>query len=141
MACGDHRAQPFALVPGLALDPAGSRDPVALLAALVDLRDRGLCRPLPLVTGASAEYADRRHRGDSVEMALSAAGKAFGGAFGDGKDRHVQYLYGPDVTLGQLTADAPDGVEAGWFDDPTRFGVLARRLWEPLLASENQGRP
>ncbi len=116
-------------------------DPVALLAALVDLRDRGLCRPLPLVTGASAEYADRRHRGDSVEMALSAAGKAFGGAFGDGKDRHVQYLYGPDVTLGQLTADAPDGVEAGWFDDPTRFGVLARRLWEPLLASENQGRP
>jgi len=116
-------------------------DAVGVLAALVDLRDRGLCRPLPVVTGASAEYAERRHRGDSVEMALSAATKAFGGAFGDGKDRHVTYLYGQDATLGRLTADSPEDVEASWFDDPSRFGVLARRLWEPLLAAENQGRP
>ena len=31
--------------------------------------------------------------------------------------------------------------ERAWYDDPSRFGVLARRLWEPLLASETQGRP
>ncbi|WP_241385315.1 exodeoxyribonuclease V subunit gamma [Rhodococcus sp. CH91] len=116
-------------------------DAAGVLAALVDLRDRGLCRPLPLVTGASAEYADRRYRGDSVEMALSAAAKAFGGSFGDGKDRHVTYLYGQGVTFGWLTADTPQSAEASWFDDPSRFGVLARRLWEPLLAAESQGRP
>lgn len=116
-------------------------DAAEQLARLVDLRDRGLQSPLPIVTGASAEYAERRHRGDSVEMAITAAGRAFGGAFGDGQDRHVRYLHGSGVTLGALTDDGPRDDERSWFDDPSRFGVLARRLWEPLLTSENQARP
>lgn len=118
--------------------PADAHDQ---LLRLVSLRDRGLHRPLPIATDASAEYANRRYRGDSVEMALESAGTAFGGAFGDSKDRHLTYLYGTAVGLSALTAAAPLDDEHTWFDDPTRFGVLARRLWEPLLASETQGRP
>ncbi|MEV1133601.1 exodeoxyribonuclease V subunit gamma [Rhodococcus coprophilus] len=116
-------------------------DAAEQLARLVDLRDRGLQSPLPIVTGASAEYAERRHRGDSVEMAITAASRAFGGAFGDGQDRHVTYLHGSGVGLDALTDAGPRDDERPWFDDPSRFGVLARRLWEPLLTSENQARP
>ncbi|WP_072809837.1 exodeoxyribonuclease V subunit gamma [Rhodococcus zopfii] len=110
------------------------------LLRLVSLRDRGLHTPLPITTGASAEYANRRYRGDSVEMALESAGKEFGSAFGD-KDRHLTYLYGAGVSLSGLTSASPLDDERAWCEDPTRFGVLARRLWEPLLASETQGRP
>ena len=74
-------------------------------------------------------------------MALESAGNEFGGKFGDGKDRHVQYLYGSGVGFGELTAAEPLADERTWFDDPTRFGVLSRRLWAPLLAAEKQGRP
>ncbi|MGN5239063.1 exodeoxyribonuclease V subunit gamma [Rhodococcus sp. SJ-3] len=112
-----------------------------LLLQLVDLRDRGLGAVLPLTTGAAAAYAEQRARGGSVDMALESAGNEFGGKFGDGKDRHVQYLYGSGVGFGELTAAEPLADEHVWFDDPTRFGVLSRRLWEPLLAAEKQGRP
>lgn len=118
--------------------PADARDQ---LLRLVSLRDRGLHTPLPITTCASAEYANRRYRGDSVEMALESAAKEFGGAFGDGKDRHLTYLYGTGVSLNALTTAPPLDDERAWHDDPSRFGVLARRLWEPLLASETQGRP
>lgn len=112
-----------------------------LLLQLVDLRDRGVGAVLPMTTGAAAAYAEQRARGGSVDMALDSAGNEFGGKFGDGKDRHVQYLYGSGVGFGDLTAAEPLADEHTWFDDPTRFGVLSRRLWEPLLASEKQGRP
>lgn len=116
-------------------------DATDLLVQLVDLRDRGLAEPLPLVTGASAEYAERRHRGDSAEMARTAAERSFAGSFGDGNDRHVAFLFGSGITLAELASGDPQPDERHWFDDPSRFGVLARRLWEPLLASETQGRP
>ncbi|MEE2033413.1 exodeoxyribonuclease V subunit gamma [Rhodococcus chondri] len=116
-------------------------DALEQLIRLVDLRDRGLHATVPMTTGASAEYAERRYRGDSVEMALEAADRMFGGNFGDGRDRHVAYLYGGAATLESLTVAEPLPDERAWFEDPSRFGVLARRLWEPLLASEHQGRP
>lgn len=116
-------------------------DATELLVQLVDLRDRGLAEPLPLVTGASAEYAERRHRGDSPDMALTAAERAFGGAFGDGNDRHVAFLHGDGITLRELASGDPRPDEQTWYDDPSRFGILARRLWDPLLTAETQGRP
>ncbi|MFD6896931.1 exodeoxyribonuclease V subunit gamma [Rhodococcus sp. NPDC060086] len=115
--------------------------PHELLLQLVDLRDRGLGAVLPMTTGASAAYAEQRVRGGSIDMALDSAGNEFGGKFGDGKDRHVQYLFGSGVGIGDLVAGEPLADERAWFDDPTRFGVLSRRLWEPLLAAETQGRP
>ncbi len=111
-------------------------DPAAELARLVELRDRGLCEPLPIATKASAEYADRRESGAGVEDATEAAAKEFSGTFGDGKDRHLVHVYGDGVTFAHFIAATPDSTEATWSEEPTRFGVVARRLWAPLLACE-----
>jgi len=114
--------------------PAPAEAPT-LLRALVELRDEGLTSPLPIVTGASAVYAERRHQGNSLEEASEGAGKAWDGRFGDWTDRHLAYVYGEEPALSQLLAWAGDGPE------PTRFGGLARRLWEPLLRAEQLGPP
>ncbi|OOL27032.1 hypothetical protein GQ85_41340, partial [Rhodococcus rhodochrous] len=114
-------------------------DALEQLTRLVDLRDRGLHEPLPTATAAAAEYAERRHRGDSVEMGVDAAAQEFGSTYGERTDRHITYLYGSGVTLRDLTAVAARDDEQAWHGEPTRFGALARRLWEPLLSNEIQG--
>lgn len=111
-------------------------DPAGELGRLVDLRDRGLLEPLPIATKSSAEYAARRESGASVEEATDAGAKEWSSAFGDGKDRHLVHVYGEGATFAQFTSAASDSTEATWAEDPTRFGVLARRLWAPLLACE-----
>jgi exodeoxyribonuclease V gamma subunit len=45
-------------------------------------------------------------------------------------------VWGPEPALDVLLAEPPMRDEAGWFDEDTRFGALARRLWAPLLAHE-----
>jgi len=107
----------------------------ALLEDLVELRDGGLTRPLPIAAGASAVYAERRHQGNSVEEALEGAERAWGGRFGDTTDRHLAYIHGPEPHLSQLLEEPGGGSE------PRRFGVLARRLWTPLLGAERLGPP
>ncbi len=116
-------------------------DPAAVLRQLVDLRDRGLREPLPLVTGASAVYADRRCAGSTVEEATAAAATEWGSTFGDATDRHLQWVHGRAPRLDALLAAPPADDERDWSDDPTRFGVLAQRLWSPLLAVEAVGQP
>ncbi|MBY6366453.1 exodeoxyribonuclease V subunit gamma [Rhodococcoides corynebacterioides] len=106
-----------------------------VLRNLVDLRDRGLREPLPLTTRAGGLYADRVTRGVREDAALAAAEREFGG-FGDGSDAAVRLVHGPAVTFADITADTPRDDERVWSDDSTRFGVLARRLWAPLLAVE-----
>ncbi len=97
-------------------------DPGAVLRDLVALHDAGLCEPLPIATGASHTYAARLDAGDTEQEAMTAAGKEWDSLFGDGKDEHVRYVHG--AAFGAFCADA-------------RFGGLARRLWDPLLAAES----
>jgi exodeoxyribonuclease V gamma subunit len=120
--------------------------PVALtvLRELVKLRDAGLAEPLPIATGATAAYADRRFRGSNAEEAIAAAEREFNGGpngpgpFGDHADRHLRYVWGPAPRLEHLMETlAPPG-ERG---ETTRFGALARRMWAPLLGAESQGQP
>ncbi|MBA2416774.1 MAG: exodeoxyribonuclease V subunit gamma [Geodermatophilaceae bacterium] len=110
-------------------------DAAAVLRDLVALRDDGLTRPLPITTGASAAYADRRERGDSTQEAMDGAAKQWSAMFGDKTDRHLGYVYGPEPDLAQLLTEPGDAAE------PTRFAVLARRLWAPLLRAAQQGAP
>jgi exodeoxyribonuclease V gamma subunit len=46
------------------------------------------------------------------------------------------YVFGEARTLAELAADPPSDDEFVWAEEPTRFGVLARRLWDPLLTNE-----
>ena len=97
-------------------------DPGAVLRDLVELYDAGTTGPLPIATGASHAYAARRAAGDTQDEAMTAAGKEWDSLFGDGKDAHVQYVHG--TSFGAFSADS-------------RFGELACRLWDPLLAAES----
>ena len=45
------------------------------------------------------------------------------------------------VAADLLLAVPPADDEHAWADEPTRFGALARRLWDPLLACEQVGQP
>jgi exodeoxyribonuclease V gamma subunit len=116
-------------------------DPRAVLRELVALRDSGLREPLPLAPGASAAYAERRSSGSTVEEATDAAAKQWNGRYGDCTDRHLIYVHGRAPRFEPLLAAAPSVEEAGWYAEPTRFGVLSRRLWTPLLAHETVGQP
>ncbi|MFB7723902.1 exodeoxyribonuclease V subunit gamma [Nocardia sp. NPDC056100] len=117
-----------------------------LLRDLAALRDEGLAEALPIAPAASAAYAERRCQGSSAEDALLAAehefdgGKDGPGRYGEHTDRYLRYVLGPTPRFHQLTESlttAPTAMEA----EPTRFGELARRLWNPLLSNENQGQP
>jgi exodeoxyribonuclease V gamma subunit len=105
-------------------------DPGSVLRDLVALRDEGLREPLPIATGASFAYAERRRAGDSEDEALAAAAKEWGSRFGEGTDASLAYVLGADPSFDRLAA-AP-----GTGSDSTRFGELALRLWTPLLDAE-----
>ena len=111
-------------------------DPLAHLRAVVDLRERGLREPLPLAPRTSHRYAALRRDRRPAPVATAAAQGEWQDRFGDATDRYVQYVYRGNPHWHNLVEATPAADEAGWFDDPTRFGVLSRRLWEPLLAHE-----
>jgi len=109
------------------------------LADLVDLRDRGLCEPLPIAAGASHGYATRREQGEGEGEALQAARSDWGGRFGDATDRYNALVWGEAADFDVLLAAATqpdDGTPSGLSKESLRFGRLARRLWSPLLAAE-----
>ncbi|MFC6012083.1 exodeoxyribonuclease V subunit gamma [Nocardia lasii] len=116
---------------------------LAILRDLVRLRDEGLCEPLPCAPTATAAYAERRVRGDSVADALLAAEHAFDGGqhgpdkFGDHTDRYLRYVWGRAPRFAALATESARPGEP----ETTRFGALARRWWAPLLAAESQGQP
>ncbi|WP_067894595.1 exodeoxyribonuclease V subunit gamma [Nocardia vaccinii] len=115
-----------------------------ILRDLVALRDQGLNEPLPIATAASAVYAERRCQGASVDEARTAADQEFLGGphgpkpYGEHTDRYLRYIWGPAPRLDLLETPLDEPDPAG---EPTRFGSLARRLWNPLLAAETQGQP
>ncbi|MGY0499895.1 exodeoxyribonuclease V subunit gamma [Nocardia sp. FBN12] len=116
---------------------------LAILRDLVRLRDEGLCEPLPCAPAATAAYAERRFRGDSVADALLAAEHAFDGGpngpdkFGDHTDRYLRYVWGRAPRFDCLAGESNRPGEP----ETTHFGALARRWWAPLLAAESQGQP
>lgn len=116
---------------------------LTILRDLVRLRDEGLCEPLPCSPTATAAYAERRFRGDSVADALLAAEHAFDGGpngpdkFGDHTDRYLRYVWGRAPRFDCLAVESSRPGEP----ESTHFGALARRWWAPLLAAESQDRP
>ncbi len=111
----------------------------AALDELVELYDRGMCEPLPLVSETSAAWAEARHVGAD---APEAAGRAWTSGRGfDREDRereHVLVFGGVRPFESILAAPTlPEETGPGWAEgEPTRFGCLARRLWDRLLDQE-----
>jgi exodeoxyribonuclease V gamma subunit len=123
------------------LGPVGEATARDQLTALVDLRKQGLCGPIPLATKTSAAYAAKRAEGVTAPNAAQLAGKEWAAARyeGENADAAHRLVWGDAAPLDVLLAEpaAEDEQPVGWlFDEPHQFGVLARRLWEPLRAAE-----
>jgi exodeoxyribonuclease V gamma subunit len=121
---------------GVARSCLGPVDPAEAsrhLADLVELRASGLCAPLPVAVKTSAAYAEARVGGMSPANALAKARRAWQPDRFDGEqaDPAHRLVWGDEAALDLLLADPGAG------DEPHRFGELARRLWDPLLAAED----
>lgn len=103
------------------------------LDRIVQLYREGLCAPLPIGQLSSACYAERRHRGMGVEPAQLAAKELWNQRRGGDRTQAENRTVWGDVDFEVLLAEPDDG------DEGTRFGALARRLWQPLLDVEGMG--
>lgn len=121
------------------------------LAELVDIRDRGLCEPIPLPPKTALAYAEaaRRKRDVDAEDPFAArdAGApldaaraqwetnrgradAFPGEHADPSYARILGEGAPlDVLLGGATPDE------SWNSEPTRLGRYAVRVWEPEISN------
>jgi exodeoxyribonuclease V gamma subunit len=105
-------------------------DPLAQLAAVVDLYRRGMREPLPLYCLTSAAYAvggeDAARREWVSEWNRDRE---------DAEREHVLVLGGVR-SFDELLAEQPRSDETWDLSEATRFGRCARRLWDGLLAVE-----
>lgn len=110
-----------------------------LLADLVRLWRSGMCEPLPLPLKTAEAWATAQRRGDdAVERTRwKWESRRFPG---EDVDAVHQRILGAAVPLDVLLDIKPTESETGdgWAEDEaSRFGRLARRLWDPILAAES----
>ena len=123
-------------------DPA-TRRAAALeyLATLLDLYRRALCEPLPMYCKTTAAWANDAYHGRPPDKVASSAWTSSYDFPKENKDPEHVLVLGREVGYEQMVAlsGAPRSDEggAGWDNsEPTRFGRLARRLWDGLLDHE-----
>jgi exodeoxyribonuclease V gamma subunit len=114
------------------LGPVDPATAAAVIADLVDVREEGLCEPLPMAVKTSYAYARRRALGAPPGDAVEHARREWTGRFGESDDSAYTLVWGAAAPFEQLLAE-PAEPAAG---EPTRFGALAVRLWAPLLDAE-----
>jgi exodeoxyribonuclease V gamma subunit len=109
------------------------------LAVLMDLYDRGMREPLPMFCLTSAAYAEAARRGqEGYGVAIKEWETEWNFEKEDREAEH-QMAFGGVLTLSEILDIAPGEDEAGegWMaSEASRFGRLARRLWEGLLERE-----
>jgi len=138
---GTHQADvTVARILPLGDDPtARSRGALAQLAVLIDLYDRGMREPLPISSDASAAYAQAAAAGhDGTDAAEEAWASTFDYPKEDRLPEHL-LVYRGQVPLSDFLATGPLADENWYPDEPSRFGVYARRLWDGLLGREEVG--
>jgi exodeoxyribonuclease V gamma subunit len=142
-ADGKDGCQTVAFAP-LGPDPEARRAAAAaLLRRLLDLFCAGLRSPLPLLTKASAKYAETlRSKGDTSEgraAARRAAAGAYGSnearnQFGDDANPYVARVFGacPSFEDDVPVPGIPPGVAPG-------FHEVTLAVWGPLLGAQADG--
>lgn len=103
------------------------------LQSLVEVYRSGLDEPLPYAPRTSCLYAELRTTGRDVGRAFPQLEKAWKREH----DEAFEAFFGPVKGLGTLrSAPSRPAEHRGGLTAPTRFGALACRIWEPVLASE-----
>jgi len=105
------------------------------LDELVRLRESALREPLPMPVATACAYARARHAGNTEEQALESARLEWEKGFERPDEHHVR-CWGPDAALVTLLGSPEPAEQAWWPQDGSRLGVLARRVWDPLLDHE-----
>ena len=129
--------------PGYVLVTHGPHQPadaLKLLEQLVDVRDRGLCEPLPLAPKTSLRWAQAFLSGPGDQNAATMdadrewrTNDAYERAFPkEQDDPSVRYVHGDSVPLTAVLG-VPDDDERWTPGVDSRLGQLALRVWAPLL--------
>jgi exodeoxyribonuclease V gamma subunit len=111
----------------------------AELAVVLDLYDRGMREPLPMFCLTSAAYAEATRQGLDGHAAAVKAWETEWNFDKEDREPEHQMAFGSVLALSEVLDIAPGDGEAGegWLEaEDSRFGRLARRLWEGLLARE-----
>jgi exodeoxyribonuclease V gamma subunit len=119
--------------------PLSADDALGHLATLADLHERGMREPLPLYCAASAAYADAARNGRNAVAAARKEWKSEWNFEKEDSELEHQFVLGGVLDFDELLLRAPrlDEAGEGWdMSESTRFGRLARRLWDGLLAVE-----
>ncbi len=140
VASGGSRGTAFIIGNGdtIRVAPPDADVAASRLDELLDLYEAGMASPLPLPIRTASAYAARR-RTSSSPIALSFASREWrqerrGEVWGDSTSREWCILLGDDPPFEALLAEPPRTEEAWYPGETSRFGVLARRLWEPVHA-------
>jgi exodeoxyribonuclease V gamma subunit len=115
---------------------------VRLLDLLVRIRDAGLREPLPMALQTSERYAARRRAGVSVANAeVTACHQWETDRFRPERDEPEHVLvWGAHAPFDVLTAAPVTDADEQFPGETTRFGSLARLVWECLLEVETEER-
>ena len=121
---------------GVASSILGPLDDTApdLLRALVDVRDRGLCEPLPLFAKSSAVWASAVAKGNDGFAQAQWPWRGSDQSPGERADPAHVRVHGQGADLARIVGQPHD--EEHWNGEPTRAGQYAVRVWAPLLAHE-----
>ncbi len=113
------------------IGPVPPRFAKLLLADLVDLYLAGLRSPLPLPIKTAAEFAAIRYRDRPAKLPLLER------IWKDERDAAFSRFWGEEATVADLEREPSiPAEERGDTAERSRFGTLARRVWQPLLGSE-----
>jgi exodeoxyribonuclease V gamma subunit len=116
------------------LGPVPADSALIGLADLVGLQRIGLSEPLPFAPKTSAEYA--RHR--RLERPIASYRGLVAKVWGQERDALYEQFFGDGVSVEDLLALPPRPDEVSWGrEDTSRFGVLAQRVFHPMLSRED----
>jgi exodeoxyribonuclease V gamma subunit len=105
-----------------------------VLADLFDLRATGLREPIPFSPKASAEYAALRLRDRNPALYRRQLDRLWA----EDRDKAYERFFGTGASFDAMLAQPSIPSEVrGSLAEPSRFGTLARRVFQPLLAVED----
>ena len=115
------------------MGPVDPESALSLLAELAELRTTGLREPLPFSPKTSAEYARLRADGKTIDLYE----KKLEAIWLTERDRAWESFFGIKANLEDLLRQPPSSEEQSQgLTEPSRFGTVARRVFEPLLSVE-----
>jgi exodeoxyribonuclease V gamma subunit len=114
------------------LGPVEATWATRVLADLIDLRRTGLREPIPFSPKTSAEYAALRYRDRPPHLYRRQLERLWAEDLDEAYERFFGSSFDAILAQPSIFTEVRGGLA-----EPSRFGTLARRVFQPLLAVEN----